>query len=87
MHLSQMAIVHHMHCMHVLYPHMHHMHGGTYKKRGKLEKENQSIKGNQVRNQIIHQSKKLAHLGSILSLEVEVKGLNPEFGREKFQLC
>ena len=46
-----------------------------------------SIKGNQVRNQIIHQSKKLAHLGSILSLEVEVKGLNPEFGREKFQLC
>ena len=47
----------------------------------------EAINQGKVRIQIINQPKKLAHMGSVLSLKVEVKGSNLEFGGEKIHLC
>ena len=45
----------------------------------------EAINQGKVRIQIINQPKKLAHMGSVLSLKVEVKGSNLEFDRGKFE--
>ena len=45
------------------------------------------MKEEKVRNQTIYQLRKITHSGSVLSLEVEVKGSNLEIDREKFRLC
>ena len=58
-----------MHCMHVLHPHMHHMHGGIYKRVEESSKKKLMKNLGKIRNL-------LSYCWCILSLKSKVKRLN-----------